>query len=76
MIEKPHRSLVKAISWRTVGTFDTMLISFLITGKLKLAVSIGVVELATKTTLYFFHERAWNRIAFGRVKANEPEYTI
>ena len=74
MADKPIRSIVKALSWRVTGTVDTILISFFITGKLKLAISIGVVELITKTTLYFIHERIWNRIRFGKTK--EIEYQI
>lgn len=64
--EKPLRSIVKSLSWRTVGTIDTILISWIITGKLTLAVSIGSVELVTKVVLYFLHERAWNQIKWGK----------
>lgn len=75
MTENHYRSLAKSISWRVTGTLDTMLISFLITGKLKWALSIGAVELFTKMFLYYVHERIWNGIAFGRAKAKE-DYTI
>ena len=64
--EKPIRSVVKAISWRIIGTLDTILISWFITGKLELAFSIGSIELVTKMVLYFFHERIWNTIKWGR----------
>lgn len=64
--EKVKRSLAKTISWRIVGTLDTVLISWLITGTLSLAFSIGLVELVTKMVLYFFHERAWNNIKWGK----------
>ena len=64
--EKPLRSIVKSLSWRTVGTIDTIFISWIITGKLTLAVSIGSVELVTKVVLYFLHERAWNQIKWGK----------
>lgn len=64
--EKPLRSVLKSISWRLVGTMDTILISWLITGKVSLALSIGVVELFTKMILYFFHERVWNAVKWGR----------
>ncbi len=64
--EKIKRSLAKTISWRIVGTLDTILISWLITGTLSLALSIGLVELVTKMVLYFFHERAWNNIKWGK----------
>ncbi|PCI03604.1 MAG: hypothetical protein COB81_03695 [Flavobacteriaceae bacterium] len=64
--EKPMRSIVKSISWRIVGTLDTVLISWAVTGDTKMALSIGSVELVTKMVLYFFHERAWNKIKWGK----------
>ena len=64
--EKASRSIVKAISWRIVGTIDTILISWFITGKIALALSIGLIEVVTKMLLYFFHERAWNLIKWGK----------
>ncbi len=69
--EKPYRSLVKAISWRVTGTCDTILISYVITGHAKAAISIGFVELFTKIGLYYVHERVWNRLEFGRVKGKD-----
>ncbi len=67
MIEQSHRSLVKAFSWRVTGTIDTMIISFLVTGRLQFAVSIGLIECFTKIALYYMHERVWNKLSFGRV---------
>jgi len=64
--ENPKRSIAKSISWRFVGTLDTILISWFITGTLTVAFSIGAVELFTKMLLYFFHERMWNRIGWGK----------
>ncbi|MCK5402376.1 MAG: DUF2061 domain-containing protein [Flavobacteriaceae bacterium] len=64
--EKLKRSLVKTISWRIVGTLDTVLISWLITGTLALAFSIGAIELLSKMVLYFYHERVWNNIKWGK----------
>ena len=69
--EKHYRSIVKAISWRATGTMDTILISYLITGKAKMALSIGFVELFTKVFLYYVHERIWNRLSFGKVKGKQ-----
>jgi len=69
--ERHHRSLVKAVSWRVTGTIDTVVISFLITGQAKWALSIGFVELFTKIFLYYVHERIWNRLSFGRVKSKD-----
>ena len=64
--EKPLRSIVKTISWRVVGTLDTIGISWFLTGEVQTALAIGSVELVTKMILYFWHERIWNNINFGR----------
>lgn len=76
MKEKHYRSVIKAISWRTVGTIDTMIVSFFITGNLVMAVSIGSVEVLTKMVLYYVHERAWDKTNFGRIKVVENDYQI
>ena len=64
--ESVKRSLAKTISWRAVGTLDTILISWLITGALTFALSIGAIELFTKMILYFFHERIWSSLSYGK----------
>ncbi len=56
------KSLVKSISWRILGTIDTIVISWILTGKLTLALSIGSIEIFTKLFLYYAHERLWNFI--------------
>lgn len=76
MHEKPYRSVVKAISWRTVGTIDTIIVSYFITGNLVMAASIGSIEVITKMGLYYFHERAWNKLSFGKVKEPVVDYQI
>lgn len=76
MREKSYRSVLKSISWRTIGTIDTMVISYFITGKLALALSIGGIEVFSKMILYFFHERTWNKINLGRVKSSDSDYQI
>ena len=73
--EKRYRSIVKAFSWRVTGTLDTVLISYLITRKFDMALSIGFVELFTKMFLYYFHERIWNRLTFG-LGPNKQDYQI
>ncbi len=64
--ESPKRSIAKSISWRAIGTLDTIIISWIVTGTLSLAFSIGFIELVTKMVLYFFHERIWNGIHWGK----------
>ena len=65
-VEKVKRSLAKTISWRIIGTLDTLALSWLITGKASMAFTIASVEFASKMLLYFFHERAWSNIKWGK----------
>ncbi|TSE09922.1 MULTISPECIES: DUF2061 domain-containing protein [Aquimarina] len=64
--EKPLRSIAKAVSWRVVGTLDTLIVSYILTGEIALATSIASIDFVTKMILYFFHERIWNRIKWGK----------
>jgi uncharacterized membrane protein len=66
--DKPIKSIMKSVSWRIVGTIDTMIISYFITGRVTVAVSIGSIEVFTKTILYYFHERLWAHIHKIRLK--------
>ena len=42
-----------------VGTIDTMLLGWFVTGDIKLGLAIGGFEVITKMFLYFLHERVW-----------------
>lgn len=60
------RHIAKTISWRVIGTLDTMVLSGIITGSWELGLTIGGVEVFTKMILYFFHERLWYKYSkFG-----------
>lgn len=59
------RHIVKTISWRFVGTLDTMLLAWIITGNPVTGLKIGLAEVITKMLLYYLHERVWYRIDFG-----------
>ena len=78
--DKPVKSAIKAVTWRIVGTIDTMIISYIITGKITVALSIGSVEVFTKMILYFFHERVWAHIhrlkLKGWLKENGKQYEV
>jgi len=54
-----YRHALKTVTWRIVGTADTIIISRFITGSWVYGFSIGGIELITKMILYFFHERIW-----------------
>lgn len=64
--EKPIRSVAKALSWRVIGTLDTLIVSYFLTGEMAVAASIASVDFLTKMVLYFFHERMWNVIKWGK----------
>ncbi len=66
MKEKVYRSFLKTFTWRVLATTDTVIISYFITGSLKMASAIGVIEVFTKIVLYYVHERVWNRISVGK----------
>ncbi len=74
--EAHWRSLIKGISWRITGTLDTMILSWIITGQFKLAISIASAEIITKIVLYYIHERIWNKIKLGKKAVPPPEYQI
>jgi uncharacterized membrane protein len=64
-LEGHSRSFAKAVSWRAVGTIDTFIISFFVTGKVSLAGTIAAVEVVTKIMIYYLHERVWAAISWG-----------
>ncbi|MBD3259844.1 DUF2061 domain-containing protein [Candidatus Woesearchaeota archaeon] len=67
MHETRARSIVKGISWRTVATLTTMFLVLIFTGKIYLAAGIGAFEVVSKLLIYYVHERAWNKITWGRI---------
>ncbi len=64
--EGHRRSISKAITWRITGSIDTFVISFIMTGRWTVAGSIAASEMITKVALYYFHERLWALVSWGR----------
>lgn len=56
-------SAMKSVTWRLIATATTTLLVYLFTGKVKLALEVGAVEVLAKVLFYYLHERAWNRIS-------------
>tara|TARA_R110002020_G_scaffold240687_1_gene453745 strand:+ start:245 stop:463 length:219 start_codon:yes stop_codon:yes gene_type:complete len=67
------RHLAKTISWRIIGTIDTVIISGLITGSWGAGLAIGGVEVISKMALYFLHERLWYK--FSKFGVNDKTKT-
>lgn len=66
------RSVLKAISWRTLGTLDTFVISWFMTGKPHVAGSIAGMEIITKIAWYYLHERLWMLVPWGHRDRGVP----
>ena len=66
-MKKDHHliSLSKGVTWRIIGTMDTMMLSFIFTGSIGSALKIGATEVFTKIFLFYLHERTWFRIKWG-----------
>ncbi len=62
---KRKRHIAKSVTWRAIGTLDTVLLAWIISGDLAIGASIGGFELITKTILYYLHERIWYRFNYG-----------
>ena len=65
ILESRKRHLAKTFTWRTVGTIDTMLISWILSGNPLTGLKIGFAELITKMILYYLHERVWYKTSYG-----------
>ena len=63
--DSQKRHIYKTFTWRAIGTLDTIIISWIISGNPYTGLKIGVSEVLTKMILYYLHERAWYRINFG-----------
>jgi uncharacterized membrane protein len=73
-MESAARSMAKSLSWRVVAMAITLSVTYAVTGNLRLAAAVGVTDTVIKIGTYYAHERAWNRVSFG--KPREPEYYI
>jgi adenylylsulfate kinase len=72
--ETKSRSVLKAFSWRTCATLTTAVLVFSFTGEFAMAITIGCLEVFAKMALYFFHERLWHKIGFG--KKDVPAFVL
>jgi sulfate adenylyltransferase subunit 1 (EFTu-like GTPase family) len=64
--ETHARSLAKAVSWRATGSLDTFVVAFVVTGSSKIAGSVAITEILTKILIYYFHERVWSWVPWGK----------
>jgi uncharacterized membrane protein len=65
---------MKAITWRTGGTVVTFAVAWILTQEFKLAAQIGALDTVIKIGAFYFHERLWIHVKFGKLR--RPEYEI
>jgi sulfate adenylyltransferase large subunit len=65
-IASRRRSFAKAISWRAAGSLATFGLALGVTGSPTVAGSITTIEIVAKTLFYYFHERLWSTVPWGR----------
>lgn len=73
-MESHVRSIVKALTWRVIATFVTVLVAWFILGDVSHALEIGLLDTLIKLGAYYGHERIWDKVALG--KEEKPEYYI
>ena len=73
-MESHSRTIAKALSWRFIATLITFTVAWIVTRELTFAAEIGLADTIIKLGAYYFHERLWIRIKFG--KLIRPEYEI
>lgn len=67
LLESRKRHFGKTITWRIVGTLDTIVLAWVISGNPVTGLKIGISEVITKMVLYYLHERIWHKSKFGLV---------
>ncbi|MEM5565637.1 DUF2061 domain-containing protein [Psychroserpens sp. AS72] len=65
VLESRKRHIAKTLTWRLIGTMDTMLLAWIISGNPLTGLKIGFAEVVTKMLLYYLHERAWYKVNYG-----------
>jgi adenylylsulfate kinase len=72
MNESHLRSVIKAITWRVLGTLSTVLMVFVMTRALTVSLAVGVAEFFSKVILFYVHERLWSQVGFG-IKSTQED---
>jgi len=65
------RHIAKTLTWRIIGTIDTMVLGWLVSGDPIIGLTIGSFEVVTKMALYFIHERVWYKYDYGVKRENK-----
>lgn len=75
MYETHKRSFLKGISWRVIATTTTMTLVYFFTGNLTITFGVGIFDTIAKLLFYYAHERAWNKVRWGRTDSKGKSLT-
>ncbi len=67
-IDSPKRTLAKTLSWRFLSLVITFVVTLIITGSAQFAISISALDTVIKLVIYYYHERTWTHLKWGRHK--------
>lgn len=70
------RSWAKSITWRIAGVVILGALAWIFTRNWEETTLITVTFHAIRLVLYYFHERCWERVAWGRKKEIPEDYQI
>lgn len=60
-----RRHALKTLTWRAIGTIDTIIIAWLFLDNVGESLNFGLYDTTLKLVLYYVHEKIWYRIDFG-----------
>lgn len=65
-IDHKIRSWTKSFTWRFIGIIILLPLTYIFTGKWESAAAVTLSFHTIRMILYYFHERIWERISWGR----------
>lgn len=60
------RTISKSVTWRILITCSNFLIPYFLTGSMGKALAFLTIATFLNIAIYYLHERAWNRIGWGK----------
>jgi len=60
------RSFTKSMTFRVLATLTTIALVWVFTGNMVLSLGLGFMDFVSKFVLYYFHERAWSKVEWGK----------
>ena len=72
-IERAMRSMGKVVTWRILVTITKFVGGWLASGSWQVGLGVVSFALVVNSILYYFHERAWNQLDWGKEQNLAPE---